>query len=266
MARVLTAFAFVLACTSVIQAQTVDLEPVDATTSTASSQPAAAQAAQSPEREKQPSTYDKIWRFTEWYQDQSNPVVQRVLFSGRYQHEYTVLDADQGDLDEWNVRRMRRWPESDALPHVHPSRRGRAQSAGKGSAVPAFHRFLSAVEPERAIRGDARQARRSVHDGRGDVVQGPPRHRPKQLDQQHLVSAGVHSGRQRFGQGRALGLPCRRVLGRRNEPRIRQVQWQASSPSASSATILRIRSARRKRCWPATTCISVRIRNNTFTR
>jgi phosphate-selective porin OprO/OprP len=60
---------------------------------------------------KQPSTYDRIWRFADWYQDDSNPVVQRVLFSGRYQHEFNLVDADQGDSDEWNVRRMRLGPK-----------------------------------------------------------------------------------------------------------------------------------------------------------
>jgi phosphate-selective porin OprO and OprP len=55
----------------------------------------------------EPSVYDKIWRFAEWYENDTNPVVQRVLFSGRYQHEYATLDADQGDHDEWNIRRMR---------------------------------------------------------------------------------------------------------------------------------------------------------------
>jgi phosphate-selective porin OprO/OprP len=112
MTRIITVFACVLAFTTDIRAQTAaDREPIDATTATAASQPAAAaQAAQSPEREKQPSTYDKIWTFTEWYENSSNPVVQKVLFSGRYQHEYAVLDADQGDLDEWNVRRMRVGP------------------------------------------------------------------------------------------------------------------------------------------------------------
>ena len=41
---------------------------------------ASAQAAeQSP-----PSAYDKIWStLTDWYSDQDNPVVQRVLFTGR---------------------------------------------------------------------------------------------------------------------------------------------------------------------------------------
>jgi phosphate-selective porin OprO/OprP len=59
----------------------------------------------------QPSIYDTIWsRLTDLYVNTSNPVVQRVLFTGRYQHEFAALDADQGDLDEWNVRRMRVGP------------------------------------------------------------------------------------------------------------------------------------------------------------
>jgi phosphate-selective porin OprO and OprP len=58
--------------------------------------------------EDTPSAYDTIWqRFTGWYENDSNPVVQRVLFSGRYQHEFAAIDADEGDHDEWNVRRMR---------------------------------------------------------------------------------------------------------------------------------------------------------------
>lgn len=58
-----------------------------------------------------PSTYDKIWgEFTEWYRDDSNPVVQRVLLSGRLHYEYAHLNADQGDHNEWNVRRWRIGP------------------------------------------------------------------------------------------------------------------------------------------------------------
>jgi phosphate-selective porin OprO and OprP len=71
---------------------------------------AGASAQTSSNDEKQPSTYDKIWRFAEWYKDDSNRVVQRVLFSGRYQHEFAAIDADEGDHDEWNVRRMRLGP------------------------------------------------------------------------------------------------------------------------------------------------------------
>ena len=72
---------------------------------------AALQAAQtSSSTEKRPSTYDRIWKFAEWYQDDSNPVVQRVLFTGRFQQDYAAVDADQGDMDEWNVRRLRLGP------------------------------------------------------------------------------------------------------------------------------------------------------------
>jgi phosphate-selective porin OprO/OprP len=57
--------------------------------------------------EKPESIYDRIWKFTDWYHNESNPAVQRVVFTGRFQHEYAAIDADQGDLAEWNVRRMR---------------------------------------------------------------------------------------------------------------------------------------------------------------
>ncbi len=72
--------------------------------------PAATAAQTSGGNPKEPSTYDKIWRFANWYDNDSNPVVQRVLFSGRYQHDFASLDASQGDLDEWNVRRLRLGP------------------------------------------------------------------------------------------------------------------------------------------------------------
>ena len=57
------------------------------------------------------STYDRIWQqFTTLYDNKSNSVVQRVLFSGRFQHEFVGIDADQGDHDEWNTRRLRVGP------------------------------------------------------------------------------------------------------------------------------------------------------------
>jgi phosphate-selective porin OprO/OprP len=56
---------------------------------------------------KQESVFDRLWRFNRWYENASNPVVQRVLFSGRYQHDYAVVEADEGNTTEWNVRRMR---------------------------------------------------------------------------------------------------------------------------------------------------------------
>jgi phosphate-selective porin OprO/OprP len=73
-----------------------------------SSGPAFAQAAAQPD--KPASVYDKIWKFAEWYNDDTNPAIQRVLFSGRFQHDFAVLNADQGDHEESNVRRLRLGP------------------------------------------------------------------------------------------------------------------------------------------------------------
>ena len=57
------------------------------------------------------STFDKIWQqFSTVYDDRSNLVVQRVLLSGRFQHEFTILAANQGDHHEWNTRRLRIGP------------------------------------------------------------------------------------------------------------------------------------------------------------
>src|SRR6476469_8072825 len=61
--------------------------------------------------EKPPSTYDKIWTFADWYDNKSNPVVQKVLFTGRYQQDFADVGADQGSMDEWNVRRLRLGPK-----------------------------------------------------------------------------------------------------------------------------------------------------------
>lgn len=73
--------------------------------------PASAQPATQKPAEKQPSTYDKIWsKFTNWYDDKDNPVVQRVIFTGRFQHDFAIVEADQGDHRESNIRRVRFGP------------------------------------------------------------------------------------------------------------------------------------------------------------
>lgn len=57
------------------------------------------------------SIYDKIWQeVTTIYDESSNPIVQRILFTGRFQHDFAAIDADQGDHDEWNTRRLRVGP------------------------------------------------------------------------------------------------------------------------------------------------------------
>ena len=72
-----------------------------------SAAPAWAQSSSQPAEKKEPSIYDRIWRFADWYDDKENPVVQRVLFSGRFHYEFADVHADQGDHSEWNVRRLR---------------------------------------------------------------------------------------------------------------------------------------------------------------
>jgi phosphate-selective porin OprO/OprP len=56
------------------------------------------------------SIYDKIWEQFTLYDDKTNRVVQRVQLSGRFQHEFVTVGADEGDLDEWNTRRFRVGP------------------------------------------------------------------------------------------------------------------------------------------------------------
>jgi phosphate-selective porin OprO/OprP len=74
-------------------------------------QPAQSAARQSgAEAAAPPSTFDRIWRFAEWYKDDDNPVVQRVLFTGRFQHDFVAVDADEGESNESNVRRLRLGP------------------------------------------------------------------------------------------------------------------------------------------------------------
>lgn len=73
-------------------------------------QPSAAAGEQAPETTAE-SPYDRIWkRFTELYRNDANRIVQEVRFTGRFQHDLTALDADQGGHEESNVRRLRLGP------------------------------------------------------------------------------------------------------------------------------------------------------------
>ena len=68
-------------------------------------------AAQTAAAKKEPSAYDKVWgEFTEWYADDANPVVQRVLLSGRFHYDFAAIDSDQENHDESNIRRLRIGP------------------------------------------------------------------------------------------------------------------------------------------------------------
>ena len=66
---------------------------------------------QPPGSKDSPSAYDKIWaRFTQWYANDRNRVVQQVVFSGRFQHDFVALGAGAEDHRESNVRRLRLGP------------------------------------------------------------------------------------------------------------------------------------------------------------
>jgi phosphate-selective porin OprO/OprP len=56
------------------------------------------------------SIYDKAWRQFTLYDNKTSRVVQRVQLSGRFQHEFVSVDADEGELGEWNTRRFRVGP------------------------------------------------------------------------------------------------------------------------------------------------------------
>jgi len=51
------------------------------------------------------SLYDQIWKYTEFYHNDDNPVLQSFRFTGRFQLDYAVLDHD--DFDDLAIRRFR---------------------------------------------------------------------------------------------------------------------------------------------------------------
>jgi phosphate-selective porin OprO and OprP len=60
---------------------------------------------------EEPSPYDRIWnRFSQVYRNDMNPAIQQVLFTGRFQHDFAMLDADEGEHEESNIRRVRLGP------------------------------------------------------------------------------------------------------------------------------------------------------------
>jgi phosphate-selective porin OprO/OprP len=69
-----------------------------------------AQAQTAAEERPQESVYDRAWKFARLYENASNPFVQRVLFSGRFQQDYAAIRSDEADFGEWNVRRLRLGP------------------------------------------------------------------------------------------------------------------------------------------------------------
>lgn len=56
---------------------------------------------------KKLSAFEQIWGSAQLYKNDENPVIQSFNFTGRFQLDYAVVDSDQGNHDEWNIRRFR---------------------------------------------------------------------------------------------------------------------------------------------------------------
>ena len=159
-----------------------------------------------------------------------NPVVQRVLLSGRFHYDFAAIDSDQGNHDEWNVRRLRIGPRITLFRKFTFHCRGRARPTAPRPVLRALHRFVSEVDEEPPAGADRRQAERAVHARRSDFVTRAHHHRPKQPCQQHLVPPGISARRERVWQAGALGVPGGLVFGGRGEPRARRVQRRDCRP------------------------------------
>lgn len=55
----------------------------------------------------EPSIFDRVWSAADLYKNDDNPVVQRFQITGRLQLDYAIVNADQDDHEEFNVRRFR---------------------------------------------------------------------------------------------------------------------------------------------------------------
>ena len=143
-------------------------------------------------------TYKKVWKFAEWYKNDQNPIVQSLLFSGRFQYEYASVEADEGKHHEWNIRRLRLGAKSKLFRTItlHGELEFNPQEAD-----PFYVRITDLYL--RWNRNDkfaftCRQAGHTVHDGRVDIFEGIAHHRQEQPREQHVVSPGVLSGRRRI--------------------------------------------------------------------
>jgi phosphate-selective porin OprO/OprP len=52
-------------------------------------------------------SFDDVWGLATWYDNAENPVIQKVVFTGRFQQDYARVSDDGNTHSEWNTRRMR---------------------------------------------------------------------------------------------------------------------------------------------------------------
>lgn len=63
-------------------------------------------SANGPDRASAPELFDKIWDAATLYRNPENSAIQSFALVGRYHGQYWAVDADQGDADGWENRRI----------------------------------------------------------------------------------------------------------------------------------------------------------------
>ena len=63
-------------------------------------------SAKGPEQAPAPELFDKIWDAATLYRNPENPAIQSFALVGRYHGQYWSVDADQGNADGWENRRI----------------------------------------------------------------------------------------------------------------------------------------------------------------
>ena len=56
---------------------------------------------------KETDCCDSLWKLATLYKNDSNPIIQEIALTGRYQGQFAMVDSDGGDADGWDHRRFR---------------------------------------------------------------------------------------------------------------------------------------------------------------
>ena len=111
-----------------------------------------------------------------------------MIFTGRFQHDFAVVDADQGETDEWNIRRVRFGPRITLFVTFCCTPRSKSI---RRSSDPFYVRLTDAYvawHEDPCAVDHRRQAQHPVHARRRHLVKGARHDRSQQPDEQHLVS------------------------------------------------------------------------------
>jgi phosphate-selective porin OprO/OprP len=60
-----------------------------------------------PENDRVTQFFDRLWGYPTLYENPDNPVLRKLRFVGRFQADFPLFDANRGDYDEPQVRRLR---------------------------------------------------------------------------------------------------------------------------------------------------------------